>query len=92
MTKNEVLNFYRETAVKREKWNRRNRFYHRRLEKYFSFIIPPGRRVLELGCGSGDLLNAVRPAYGVEARLDPVIVPSYTPPYLPRAENVFKRK
>jgi len=65
MTKTDVLKFYRETAVKREKWNRRNRFYHRSLEKYFSFIIPPGKRVLELGCGSGDLLNAVQPAYGV---------------------------
>ncbi len=65
MNKADVLNFYRSTAVKREKWNRRNRFYHRSLEKYFSFIIPPGRRVLELGCGSGDLLNAVQPGYGV---------------------------
>ena len=74
MTKNEVLNFYRETAVKREKWNRRNRFYHRRLEKYFSFIIPPGRRVLELGCGSGDLLNAVRPAYGVGIDFAPEVI------------------
>src|SRR5689334_10789987 len=41
------------------------RFYHRLLEKYFSFIIPPGQRVLELGCGLGDLLAAVKPARGV---------------------------
>jgi len=64
MDKTDVQDFYRSTAVKREKWNRRNRFYHRLLEKYYSFIIPSGKRVLELGCGSGDLLNAVKPAYG----------------------------
>jgi len=74
MTKTDILNFYRETAAKREKWNRRNRFYHSSLEKYFSFIIPPGKRVLELGCGSGDLLNAVQPAYGVGIDFAPEVI------------------
>jgi SAM-dependent methyltransferase len=35
------------------------------LERYFSFIIPEGKRVIEIGCGSGDLLHAVKPAYGL---------------------------
>ncbi len=74
MNKAKVLNFYRSTAEKREKWNRRNRFYHRSLEKYFSFIIPPNKRVLEIGCGSGNLLNAVRPAYGVGIDFAPEVV------------------
>jgi len=74
MNKADVLNFYRSAAVKREKWNRRNRFYHRSLEKYFSFIIPPGKRVLELGCGSGDLLNAVQPCYGVGIDFAPEVI------------------
>ena len=74
MTKADVLNFYRSSAAKREKWNRRNRFYHRSLEKYFSFVIPPGKRVLELGCGSGDLLNAVQPAYGVGVDFAPEVI------------------
>ena len=74
MTKADVLNFYRSTAGKREKWNRRNRFYHRSLERYFSFVIPPGKRVLELGCGSGDLLNAVQPAYGVGVDFAPEVI------------------
>lgn len=65
MTKEEIKNFYKNTASKREKWNKRNRYYHKLLEKYYSFIIPSGKRVLEVGCGSGNLLNAVKPAYGV---------------------------
>jgi SAM-dependent methyltransferase len=39
--------------------------YHRRLERVYRFLVPPGQRVLELGCGTGDLLAALRPAAGV---------------------------
>jgi ubiquinone/menaquinone biosynthesis C-methylase UbiE len=65
MTKREIIDFYRTTASERESWNKRNRFYHKLLEKYFSFIIPQGKRVIEIGCSSGDLLNVVKPSYGV---------------------------
>ncbi len=41
------------------------RYYHQRLGHIYSFLIPPGMRVLELGCGQGNLLSALRPAYGV---------------------------
>src|SRR4051794_32044117 len=39
--------------------------YHRRLEELYRALIAPGQRVLELGCGGGDLLAAVEPSYGV---------------------------
>ncbi len=52
-------------ALKRDRWRKRNRLYHRTLEKQFSFIIPEGSRVLELGCSTGDLLHAVKPSYGL---------------------------
>jgi SAM-dependent methyltransferase len=39
--------------------------YHRRLAQVYRRIVPPGARVLELGCGQGDLLAALRPSAGV---------------------------
>ncbi|HZS06121.1 MAG TPA: glycosyltransferase [Blastocatellia bacterium] len=39
--------------------------YHRRLEQVYRHLIPPGERVLELGCGEGDLLAALKPSVGV---------------------------
>jgi SAM-dependent methyltransferase len=33
--------------------------------KFLQFLIPPGKRVLELGCGSGELLTSLAPSYGV---------------------------
>jgi SAM-dependent methyltransferase len=52
-------------ADSERRWRRRNRTYHRLVEQIFGFQIPPGKRVLEIGCGSGDLLSALRPSVGV---------------------------
>lgn len=50
------------------RWGRKSGFagaYHRRLERVYRFLVPPGRKVLEIGCGTGDLLAALEPSVGV---------------------------
>lgn len=71
MNKTALKAYFDTAALKLPRWRKRNRSYHRLLEEYYSFFIPRGSRVLELGCGTGDLLAAVDPGYGVGVDFSP---------------------
>ena len=60
-----IYDYFEGSAKKRDKWKKRNRFYQKTIERQFQFIIPEGAIVLELGCSTGDLLNAVKPSKGI---------------------------
>ena len=65
-------NFYDLRAPHRALENTRH--YHTLLHRHFQFLIPPGQRVLEIGCGLGDTLAAVQPLRGVGVDFSPAML------------------
>jgi SAM-dependent methyltransferase len=52
-------------APLRDRFRRRNRYYHRQIERLARFFIPEGASVLEIGCSTGELLSSLKPRRGV---------------------------
>lgn len=73
-TKEDRKRHYDETAADRDSWRARHRYYFQELERFHRLAIPEGASVLQLGCGTGDLLNALKPARGVGVDFSPAMI------------------
>ena len=58
-------------ARKRAYWRGWGKWYHRRLDEIYQFLVNPGQRILEIGCGDGDLLASLKPSQGVGVDFSP---------------------
>ncbi len=65
MNKQKLIDYFDKQATERDNWKKRNSYYHQSLEKLCRFIVPEFSHVLEVGSGTGDLLNALKPKHGV---------------------------
>lgn len=52
-------------APERDRWVARNAYFYDGDRRTMQFLVPPGLKVLDLGCGNGDLLASLRPSRGV---------------------------
>jgi SAM-dependent methyltransferase len=55
-------------------WPGFRKYYRERLGELFRLSIPAGARVLELGCGAGDLLASLSPSLGVGIDINETLV------------------
>jgi SAM-dependent methyltransferase len=60
-----VREFYERSHDGIEKARRDRKYYYDYLNRILRARVPPGQRVLDFGCASGDMLAALAPSYGV---------------------------
>ncbi|MFH1184364.1 MAG: methyltransferase domain-containing protein [Chloroflexota bacterium] len=61
-------------ARKRDAWSGWGGAYHARLAEVYGFLTSPGLRILELGCGQGELLATLRPVRAVGIDFSPEMI------------------
>jgi SAM-dependent methyltransferase len=61
-------------APNRRNWVKRTRYFHDADLQYLRFLVEPGKKILDIGCGVGDLLAGLEPSNGVGLDLSPKMI------------------
>jgi len=69
-----VSDHFSSLAQEYEEWKRKASYYYGYVMAGLQAIIPPGCRVLEIGCGTGAILDSLRPSYGLGIDLSPEMI------------------
>jgi SAM-dependent methyltransferase len=64
-TTEQLSEYFDSIAPDWEAWRAKNRFYHEGVKELVVGAVAPGRRVLDIGSGAGDVLAASRPSEGL---------------------------
>ncbi len=65
MTIPSLTEHYNRLAPQRDYYRAKNTYYYSLLNNQYRFLIPKNKKILEIGCGTGDLLNFLLPSTGV---------------------------
>lgn len=61
----DIIQHYDRLALERDYYRSKNLYYYELLFKEYRYFVPKGKSVLEVGCSTGDLLDALQPKVGV---------------------------
>ena len=65
-----IREWARTKADRQPRWSLPNNFFRRSSEDYLKFLVPENQRILSLGCGAGDTMAGLNPAFGLGIDLD----------------------
>ena len=69
-----VREHYDRAASNRDKWISRNSYFHDEDSRFTRFLVPEGLKILDLGCGTGHLLENLKPSVGIGIDISPGMI------------------
>jgi len=74
MTPDPVQEHFDSIAPNYDRWKLKAHYYYDFVKAAVAEIVPPGQRVIEVGCGTGDVLSFLQPREGVGIDLSPQMI------------------
>lgn len=65
MNKENVKEYFNQSAAARDKWKKKNSYYHNEIKSLLKFLVPKNSKILDIGCSTGDILAEMEPSRGV---------------------------
>ena len=65
MKKDQIIAYFNSVALERDRWYKRNSYYHKQLKELVKFFVPVGCSILDIGSSTGELLDYLKPSRGV---------------------------
>jgi SAM-dependent methyltransferase len=74
LRKHEIRDRFDRLSPHRIRWQEKARYYYEDQLRYLRFLVPQGLSVLEIGCGLGDQLAALKPKRGLGIDLSAAMI------------------
>jgi len=74
MNKIKIREYFDQHADKRDKWRKKNKYYHKEIKNLLGFLVPENSSVLDIGCSTGDVLANLKPSRGVGVDISPKVI------------------
>ena len=72
--KQQIAERFDRLSSERTRWQEKARYYYEDQLRYLRFLIPEGLSILEVGCGLGDQLAALKPKRGLGVDFSPAMI------------------
>ncbi|OGM57398.1 hypothetical protein A3E46_02150 [Candidatus Woesebacteria bacterium RIFCSPHIGHO2_12_FULL_46_16] len=74
MKQSEVASHFDSIAPSYDKYKKKNPHYYSAIKNNLKDLIPPGKKILDYGCGTGEILAHLSPSFGVGYDISPKMV------------------
>ena len=72
--KKSIIEYSNQVAHKRDYWIKKNQSFYSDDRSFMRFLVESNLKILDVGCGTGDLLSSLKPKYGMGIDFSPNMI------------------
>ena len=69
-----ITHYFDNISNTRDYWIKKNQSFYDEDRAFMKFLVEPNLNILDIGCGTGDLLSSMKPKYGMGIDISPKMI------------------